>query len=57
MEIAVLRSQLRVDLLRTSRALSDVALDFRASWPGPSIIVLDDEPMSLDEIADAGASS
>jgi DNA-binding response OmpR family regulator len=45
--------RLKVDLLLTSGALSDVALDLRASQPGISIVVLDDEPMSLDEIADA----
>ena len=45
--------QLKVDVLLTSRALSDVARDLRASQPGLSIVVLDDEPISLDEIADA----
>ena len=45
--------QLKVDLLLTSRALSDVALDLLASQPGLSIVVLDEEPVSLDEIADA----
>jgi hypothetical protein len=45
--------QLKVDLLLTSRALNDVARELRASQPDLSIVVLDDEPMSLDEIADA----
>jgi CheY-like chemotaxis protein len=45
--------QLKVDVLLTSRVLSDVALDLRVSQPGLSIVVLDGEPMSLDEIADA----
>jgi CheY-like chemotaxis protein len=45
--------RLKVDLLLTSRALNDVARDLRASQPDLSIVVLDDEPMSLDEIADA----
>ena len=45
--------RLKVDLLLTSRALNDVARDLRVSQPDLSIAVLDDEPMSLDEIADA----
>lgn len=45
--------RLNVDLLLTSRALNDVARDLRASQADLSIVVLDDEPMSLDEIADA----
>jgi CheY-like chemotaxis protein len=45
--------QLKVDVLLTSRALGDVALDLRASQPGLPIVVLDDEPMSLDEIVDS----
>jgi CheY-like chemotaxis protein len=45
--------RLKVDLLVTGRALNDVARDLRASQPDLSIVVLDDEPMSLDEIADA----
>jgi hypothetical protein len=45
--------QLKADHLLTSRALNDVAREVRTPQPGLSIIVLDDEPMSLDEIADA----
>jgi len=45
--------QLKVDVLLTSRALSEVACDLRASQHGLSIVVLDDEPVSLDEIAAA----
>jgi CheY-like chemotaxis protein len=44
---------LKVDLLLASRALNDVARDLRASQPDLSVVVLDDKPMSLDEIADA----
>jgi len=44
--------RLKVDLLVSSRALSDVASDVRASQPDLSVVVLD-EPMSLDEIGDA----
>jgi hypothetical protein len=44
---------LKVDLLVTSRAFGDVARDLQVSQPDRSIVVLDDEPMSLDEIAAA----
>ncbi len=45
--------QLKVDLLLTSRALSDVAPDLLAPQPDLSLVVLDDVPMSLDEIVEA----
>jgi CheY-like chemotaxis protein len=45
--------RLKVDLVLTSRALSDVARGVQASQPDIPVVVLEDEPMSLDEIADA----
>jgi DNA-binding NtrC family response regulator len=47
--------QLKVDVLVSSRELNDVARDLQASQPGLSVVVLDDEPMSLAEIVDAAA--
>jgi hypothetical protein len=45
--------RLKVDLLVISPALDDVTRDARAFQPDLSVVVLDDEPMWLDEIADA----
>jgi hypothetical protein len=45
--------RLKVDVLVSSRELNDVARDLQAPQPDLSVVVLDDEPMSLDEIADA----
>ena len=44
---------LKVDVLLTSRALSDVVPDLRASQPDLPLVVLDDAPMSLDEIVES----
>jgi DNA-binding response OmpR family regulator len=49
--------RLKVDLLVVSRALNDAIGDVRALRPGLSVVVLDDEPMGLDEIADAAVAA
>jgi DNA-binding NtrC family response regulator len=45
--------RLKVDLLVISRALNDANGDVRALRPGVSVVILYEEPMALDEIADA----
>ena len=45
--------RLEIDLVVVSRALNDVTPDLRALQPDLSVVVLDREPMRLDEIADA----
>jgi PleD family two-component response regulator len=45
--------RLKVDLLVISKALKDVTRDVRALQPELTVVVLDDEPMWLDEIAHA----
>jgi hypothetical protein len=52
-EAAEIVRRLQVDLLVMSPANNHVASDLRASQTGLSVVVLDDEPMRLDEIADA----
>ena len=48
---------LKIDLLVISRAFSDVTRDLQATRPDLTVVVLDHEPMSLDEIADAAAAA
>jgi CheY-like chemotaxis protein len=45
--------RLKVDLLVISRSQNEGARNLRTFQPDLSTIVLDDEPMGLDEIADA----
>lgn len=45
--------RLKVDLVVVSRALNDVTPDVRTLQPDLSVVVLDQEPMRLDEIGDA----
>jgi hypothetical protein len=52
-EAAEIVRRLKVDLLVMSPAHNHVASDFRALPTDLSAVVLDDEPMRLDEIADA----
>jgi PleD family two-component response regulator len=53
LEALEIARRLKVDLLVISRAQNDVARDVRALQPDLSVVVLDDEPMWLDEIAHA----
>jgi CheY-like chemotaxis protein len=53
LEAAEIVRRLKVDLLVTSRAHQRVAGDLPALLTDRSAVVLDDEPMWLDEIADA----
>jgi DNA-binding response OmpR family regulator len=52
-EAAEIVRRLKVDLLVMSPANNHVASDLRALQSGLAVVVLDDEPMRLDEIADA----
>jgi hypothetical protein len=52
-EAAEIVRRLKVDLLVVSPANNCVASDLRALQTGLSVVVMDDEPVWLDEIADA----
>jgi hypothetical protein len=52
-EAAEIVRRLKVDLLVMSPANNHVARDLRALQTGLSVVVLDDEPVWLDELADA----
>lgn len=52
-EAAEIVRRLKVDLLVMSPANNHVASDLRALQTGLSVVVLDDEPVWLDEFADA----
>jgi hypothetical protein len=52
-EAAEIVRRLKVDLLVMSPANNHVASDLRALQTGLSVVVLDDEPVWLDELADA----
>ena len=52
-EAAEIVRRLKVDLLVMSPAHNHVASDLRALQTDLSVVVLDDEPMWLDDIADA----
>ncbi len=56
-EAAEIIRRLRVDLLAMSPAHNHVASDLRALQTDLSVVVLDDEPVWLDEIADAVVSA
>jgi AmiR/NasT family two-component response regulator len=52
-EAAEVVRRLKVDLLVMSPANNHVASDLRALQTGLSVVLMDDEPVWLDEIADA----
>ena len=52
-EVAEIVRRVKVDLLVMSPAYNGVASDLRALQTDLSIVVLDDEPVWLEEIADA----
>lgn len=56
-EAAEIIRRLKVDLLVMSPAHNHAASDLRALQTGLSVVVLDDEPVWLDEIADAVAAA
>jgi DNA-binding response OmpR family regulator len=53
LEVAEIVRRLKVDLLVLSPANNHLASDLRALQTDLSVVVLDDEPSWLDEIADA----